>query len=390
MDSISYGRQYIDNKDISSVTQSLKKEKLTTGDQVDKFEKKIKKYLKCKYALTCNSGTSALFIAYQALGTNKKSNIIMPAINFVASYRVAKFFSSKIYLSDVDPVTGQMTPKNLVECIKKFNLKKIDIVNTMYLGGNPFYIKEFFKLKKKYNFLILEDSCHAFGARYYFKNKFFQVGSCKHADISTFSFHPLKTITTGEGGLITMNKVNYYKTAKLVRSHGIARDNDEYWKNKIEIEGMNFRLSDINAALGISQLKKINFFLKKRKELSNKYNFQLKKYHKFIFGLSNEDNNFYSSNHLKILHFNFKNLMCNKDDIFNFFLKKKIYLQFHYQSIKNYKIFNSKSVKLNGANKYIKTAISFPIHVNINDKELNYIFKSIEQLIKKYQKNEKK
>ena len=105
-----------------------------------------------------------------------------------------------------------------------------------------------------------------------------------------------------------MNNVNYYKTAKLVRSHGIERNNDEYWKNKIEIEGMNFRLSDINAALGISQLKKINFFLKKE-GIIQEVHFQLKKYNKFIFGLSNEDKNFYSSNHLKILHFNFKNLI---------------------------------------------------------------------------------
>jgi len=377
---ISYGRQYIDNKDIFSVTQSLKKEKLTTGNQVDKFEKKIKKYLKCKYALTCNSGTSALFIAYQALGTNKKTNIIMPAINFVASYRTARFFSSKIYLSDVDPVTGQMTPKNLVECIKKFNLKKIDIVNTMYLGGNPFYIKEFFKLKKKYNFLLLEDSCHAFGAKYYFKNKSFQVGSCKHADISTFSFHPLKTITTGEGGLITMNNVNYYKTAKLVRSHGIERNNDEYWKNKIEIEGMNFRLSDINAALGISQLKKLKTFNYKRRQIAKKYDDFLKQFSD-VFTLQKLSKSLTHSYQMYTclikpnLRSKFLNYMKQKGVEVSAHFVPPLHKQYYLKKYTRGKLVNTEYLS--------RSIITLPIYPNLKNSELKFVFKTIKNWYEK-------
>lgn len=384
MRTITYGKQYIDNKDILSVTKALKKDKITTGTEVKKFEEKIRKYLKCNYAVTCNSGTSALFIAFQALGVNKNSNIIIPSINFIASYRTAKFFSSNIFLSDVDPITGQMTPKLLLECIKKFGLKKVDVVITMYMGGNPYHVEELFKIKKKYDFYLLEDACHAFGAKYKYKNNFYKVGCCKHADISTFSFHPLKTITTGEGGVVTTNNLKIFNNAKLIRSHGIKRANKNYWKNKIEIPGMNFRLSDINAALGVSQIKKIDFFLNKRKKISEKYNLFIKNYSKYITVLSNKNEKFQSSNHLKVLHFNFKNLNCSKDDVFKFFIKKKIYLQFHYQLIKDYKIFNSKSVILKGAKKYEKSAISFPIHVNLKKKDIDIVLKSIHKLIYRY------
>ncbi len=386
MNIINYGSQFIDKSDIVSVSKTLKNEKITTGPKVKEFENKIKKFLNCKYAITCNSGTSALFIAYQALNVNKNSIIIMPSINFIASYRVAKFFTNNIFLSDVDSFTGQMTPELLSQCIKKYKLKKVDIVNTMYLGGNPYFIKEFYKMKKKFKFMIVEDSCHAFGAQYKIKNKTYKIGSCKHSDVSTFSFHPLKTITTGEGGLVTTNNKNLYLNSSLIRSHGIQRNFKSYWKNQIEIPGMNFRMSDLNAALGITQLRKVSFFIKKRRKISQKYNEYLGNFSNYIKPIQNTDKNFFSANHLKILHFNFKKLKCKKDDIFNFFLKRKIFLQFHYRSINEYKIFNSKSDVLNGARKYCSSAISFPIHPKLNAKQIDLIFNTLKNLIKKYKK----
>jgi len=386
MNHINYGSQFIDKFDILSVSKTLKNKNITTGPKVKEFENKLTKFLNCKFAITCNSGTSALFIAYQALNVNKNSIIIMPSINFIASYRVAKFFTDNIFLSDVDSFTGQMTPKLLVQCIKKHNIKKVDIVNTMYLGGNPYFIKEFHEMKRKLGFMIVEDSCHAFGAQYKVKNKTYKVGSCKHSDVSTFSFHPLKTITTGEGGLVTTNNKKIYLNSNLIRSHGIQKNLKSYWKNQIAIPGMNFRMSDVNAALGITQLKKVSYFLKKRRNISNKYNKYLKNLSNYIKPLQNIEKNFFSANHLKILHFNLKKLKCNKDDIFNFFLRKKIFLQFHYRSINEYKIFNSKSDILDGAKKYSSSAISFPIHLKLNTKQINFIFKTLRDLIKKYKK----
>ena len=203
---IPYGRQYIDKKDLSAVQQSLRNEKITTGAYVEKFEKKINQFLKCKYSVSCNSGTSALFLAFKAIDLNKNDKVIMPSINFISSYNIAKVFGAQIFLADVDKSTGQMTPDDIEDCCKKFKLKNVKALVVMYNGGYPQNADKFFKLKKKYGFKIIEDACHALGAEYVFKKKIYKIGSCKHSDISTFSFHPLKTITTGEGGLITSNK----------------------------------------------------------------------------------------------------------------------------------------------------------------------------------------
>ena len=202
---IPYGRQYIDNEDIKSLSRSLKQNKITTGPKIKEFEKKINIYLKSKYSLVCNSGTSAIFLALRAIDLKKGDTIIMPSINFISSYNVSKMLGARIYLADVDPYTGQITPKTIEECCKKFNLKRVKAVIVMYNGGYPQNVEKFIKLKKKFNFKIIEDACHALGAEYICKNKKLKVGSCKHSDVCTFSFHPLKTITTGEGGAVTTN-----------------------------------------------------------------------------------------------------------------------------------------------------------------------------------------
>ena len=168
---ISYGKQYIDNKDIKAVINSLKREKITTGKLVEKFEKKINNFLNCKFSVTCNSGTSALFLAFQAINLKKNDKIIMPSINFISSYNVAKLFGAKVFLADVDKSTGQMTPKDIYDCCKKFKLKKIKALVIMYNGGYPQNADKFQQFKKKLKCLIIEDACHALGAEYLIKKK---------------------------------------------------------------------------------------------------------------------------------------------------------------------------------------------------------------------------
>jgi len=137
MRAIPYGRQFVDSNDIKEVSKALKQDLITTGSYVKKFENKISKFLKVKYALSCSNGTAALHLAFMAINLKKNDVVIMPAINFIASYSMAKLMNAKIYLADVDPLTGQMTPKTLVDCINKHKIKKIKAVVTMYLGGYP-------------------------------------------------------------------------------------------------------------------------------------------------------------------------------------------------------------------------------------------------------------
>ena len=161
MKKIPYGRQYIDSQDIRIVSKALQEDLITTGRYVKKFEKKISDFLKVKYAVSCNSGTSALHLALMAINLKKDDVIIMPAINFIAVYNMARFMNAKIILSDVDALTGQMTPNLLLECIKNNKLKKIKAIITMYLGGYPENVVEFYKIKKKFKCYLIEDACHA-------------------------------------------------------------------------------------------------------------------------------------------------------------------------------------------------------------------------------------
>jgi len=383
MKTIHYGSPNIKIEDFDFLKKLVKSNFITQGKFVTEFENKLSKYLKCKYAASCNSGTSAIHMAFDALNINSKSIIIMPVINFISSYRIAKLMGAKVFLADVDCKTGQMTPKNIENCIRRHKLKKIDLLVTMYLGGDPINCVNFFQFKKKYGFKIMEDACHAFGAEYKHKNKFIKIGSCSHSDIAVFSFHAIKTITTGEGGALTTNNKKYYEKAKLFRTHGIVKKK-LYWKYSIQNFGMNYRLSDINCGLGISQLKRVNQLITRRKMIYEYYskNIEFLKEYCEISHISRETK---SANHLMILIFKFEKMKISKNSIFNFFKQNKIYLQYHYQQIHKYKIFSDKKLQLYpGAYKFNDSAISFPIHPNLKINDLNKIFVVLKKMIKKF------
>ena len=375
---IPYGKQSIGLEDISIVSKSLKKNKITTGNFVKNFEIKISNFLNSSNTLVCNSGTAGLHIVFESLGLRKGKNIIMPIINFISAYRIAKFLDAKIYFADVDEVSGQMTSEHILKCIKKNSLKKVDFVLTMYLGGYPEDFQNIYKLKKKYKFKLIEDACHAFGAKYMYQDKLYKVGCCKHADASVFSFHPLKTITTGEGGAVSFKSKKNFDIGKKFLSHGIERKKN-HWTYDIVKLGMNYRLSDINCALGISQLKKINKFIKKRKEIYKIYESFFLKYRKF-FSLPNYNNKNKPSYHLFIVHFNFKKIKIQKDKIFHYYLKNKIFLQQHYIPIFSFKIWNKKA-NFPGAKNYINSCFSFPIFYDLSKKEINHILAFTKKII---------
>ncbi|WP_440633372.1 aminotransferase class I/II-fold pyridoxal phosphate-dependent enzyme [Candidatus Pelagibacter sp. HIMB1485] len=376
MKNIPYGKQFIDNKDKKSVINSLSHDLITTGPYVEKFEKKIKKFLKCNYSYVCNSGTAAIHLAMLSIGLKKNDIILMPAVNFIASYNMAKSMQLKIYLVDVDEQTGQVTPGKIQECINYNKLKKIKALIVMYNGGYPENIEKIYKIKKKYNFFIIEDACHALGAEYKYKNKYYKVGSCKHADISTFSLHPLKTITSGEGGIITTNNHSIAKKITLFRSHGILRNKKMHWKYDIIENGYNYRLSDINCALGFSQLSKINFFLKKRKKIYEKYLNELKTFNLNLI-IPKYSSDIKSSFHLFIINILFHKLKKNKDHFMKYLLQKKVIAQQHYIPIYKFSIYKKKISSLIGSKKYYNNSISLPIYVNLSKKKQDKIIKII-------------
>jgi dTDP-4-amino-4,6-dideoxygalactose transaminase len=366
---IPYGRQYIDSQDIRFVSKALKEDLITTGHYVKKFETTVKNKLGSKFALTCSNGTSGLHLAFKAIDLKKNDIMVMPAINFVAAYNMSKIMGAKIFFADVDKFTGQMTPKTLLACIKKNKLKKIKAILTMYMGGYPENVLEFYQIKKKYKCFLIEDACHALGAKYKQNSKNIYIGSCKHSDIAVFSFHPVKTITTGEGGLVTTNNNLFYKRILEFRSHGIIRDKKSYhWKYNIYEPGFNYRLSDINCALGISQLKNIDLFINYRSRIFKFYRQNLKKIENIFLPNYNIKNK--SSYHLFIASINFKN--NTKNDLLNFYKKNKIMLQYHYIPVYKFSFFKKK-IKLPNCEYYYKNTLSFPIYYNLSFKVLKKI-----------------
>ena len=177
MANIYYNRQYIDSKDKQAVMKALNEDLITGGKNVRDFELKLKKNLNVKFAKSCINGTAALHMAYEAINLKKNDVLIMPVINFVAAYNMASLYGAKVFFADVDYLTGQMTPESLTDCIKKNKLRKIKAIITMYMGGYPENAIKFFQLKKRYNFLIIEDACHAFGASYDNANKKIRIAS---------------------------------------------------------------------------------------------------------------------------------------------------------------------------------------------------------------------
>ena len=381
MNIIPYGKQSIDNKDIKQVVKSLKEELLTSGKSVELFEKKIKNYLKSKFVLTCTSGTAAIHLALKSINLKKGDVVIMPSVNFISSYNISKILGAKVFLSDVDPITGQMTPGNVEECIKRNKIKKIKLLITMYLGGYPENILSFYNLKKKYKCYLMEDACHAFGASYSHKGKKFMIGSCKHSDISVFSLHPVKSITSGEGGVVATNDNNIFKKIKMFRSHGIIRKK-KHWSYDVVENGYNYRLSDINCSLGASQLSKINQFLNKRKLIYNNYNSYLIKFDSLMNTVKYNQSS-KPAFHLFLLSINFKKLKKNKDDFIKYLLKNKIKPQFHYIPIYKFKVFNEK-IKLkyfSGTETYYKNSLSIPIFYDLKLKDQSFIIKKIKKFI---------
>ena len=387
MEKINYNQQFLDKSDLREVQKSLKEKLITTGPYIKKLEDGLKKYLGTKNAIVCSSGTSAIFMALKSIKLESGDNIIIPAINFIASVNMSEVLGANIYLADVDNETGQMTPKTLKDCIKHNKLKKIKAVVTMYLGGSPNNVLEFYKLKKLFNFFLIEDSCHALGASYIYNKKTLKVGCSKHCDLSTFSLHPVKSITSGEGGIVTTNNNLLASRIKLLRSHGMYKkvNTNQYWKYDIKVPGFNFRLSDINAALAYSQLNKLNNFIIYRNTLYLKYLDKFKNISNIIKVIKHEERTI-SAHHLLIVLIDFKKLKINKDQLIEELIKSNIFPQFHYKPIYKFTCYKDlkKNYKFTNSENYYKNALSLPLYYNLSDRILNKVTNTIKKILIKY------
>lgn len=357
---IYYGKHSISSDDIKSVKKTLSSNFLTQGPIVDKFEKELSKKLSAKYTISCSTGTSALHLSCQALNLKKGDIVWTTPITFVASANAALLCGAKIDLIDIDKDNWNIDlfslRKKLEKSKKKFYPKILIVV---HLGGVSCDMEKLQKLSKKYKFKIIEDACHGIGGS--FNNH--KIGSCKYSDISTFSFHPVKNMTTGEGGAITTNSKKLYKYIKRLRHHGIERKNQYFYD--VKNISNNYRLSDINCSLGLSQLQKLEKFVSYRKKVADYYDKEIKSKTIIKREVNNKSN---SGHHLYIIRSTKIKNLKDKEKIFKIFKKNNIILGFHYIPMYFFSIFKKKfnPKKFPESNLYYFQAFSLPIFFNLS------------------------
>lgn len=321
---IPYGKQTINQNDIDSVLNVLNEnEMLTTGKYVPEFEKKISEYIGINYALAVNSGTAALHLATFALDIRDDDEVIVPAISFVASSNCVLYQGCKSVFCDINPETLCIDYKKIESLITP-KTKAIVIVD---MCGQPCDYDEIKEITDKYRLKIIHDAAHSIGAEY--KGK--KVGS--YADITCFSFHPVKNITTCEGGMMVTNNQEYYNRAKAFRTHGISRDFKEREKQNshyydMQHLGFNYRIPDLLCALGISQLTQLDEFVKRRNEIANMYDELFIELKEYLTPLSKK---YYSAYHIYIIKININKI--NRDDLFLHLKKNNIGANVHYMPI---------------------------------------------------------
>ena len=380
---INYGKQYLDKKDISAVVSVLKSDWLTQGPKVKEFETSLKNFFGAKYCSVVSNGTAALHLAVKAMGWKKGDYVFTTPNSFLATSNSILYVGAKPIFIDIDPLTFNINVKKLEEKIK-INKKKgrrlVGIIATDY-AGQPCDWKSLKIIGRKYGLKLINDNCHAIGASFY-KNKKY---ACKYADVVTQSYHPVKNLTTGEGGSILTNHKAIDKKVKLLRSHGVIKKmNKSPWSYEMLDLGFNYRLSDMSCALGLSQLKKVNKFVRKKQKIAQIYDKAFKNIKNIKIPLIKK--NIQHSYHLYPLRIEFDKFKISKESFFRILRKKNINLQVHYIPIflqpfykKNFK-FNVKDLK--NSIKFYKEEISLPIYYSLKRKEINYVINQIKKILK--------
>ena len=266
---IPYGMQWITDDDIEKVNEVLKSDFLTTGPVIQQFEQEFAKYVGAEYAVAVANGTAALHLAAKAIGTKEGSEVITTPMSFAATANCILYNSGK-------PIFADITERGLIdpaEVERKLTHSTAGIIPVHYMGL-PSELAEISRIAQDNDLFVIEDACHAIGAKY--RNN--AIGNCKHSDLAVFSFHPVKHITTGEGGMITTNRKDMYELLRILRTHGITKDpskfstnHNEPWYQEMQYLGFNYRLTDIQAALGLSQLSRIDQFVQRRREIAARY-----------------------------------------------------------------------------------------------------------------------
>lgn len=385
MKNIPYSRQVIDSADIKEVIKVLKSDWITQGPKIKEFEDALCKYTGAKYAVAVSNGTAALHIACLAAGIKKGDEIITSPITFLASANCILYCGGKPVFADICKDTINIDPE---EIGKKVN-KKTKAIIPVHFAGHPCDLEEIYKIAKKNNLIVIEDAAHALGAEY----KGSKIGACKHSNMTIFSFHPVKSITTGEGGAVLTNNKNLHKKLLLLRNHGVTKEKSMFkaknqestggWYYEMQELGFNYRITDIQCALGISQLKKVDKFIQRKRQIVKEYNKAFK--NNDFFDLPVEKTNIKSSWHLYPIRLKDK-YKEKKKEIFTKLREKGIGAQVHYIPVYYQPYYQRLGYKKNlciHANDFYQSAVSFPLYSTMANQDIKRAMKTFLNILRK-------
>lgn len=361
-----YSRQKIEQDDIDAVVHALQDSILTGGKTTEKFEDELARYVGSKYAVSFSSGTAALHSAYFAAGIDKTSEFITTPISFAATTNAGVYLGGKPKFVDIN-FDGNINYKKIEE---KITEKTKAIVPIDY-GGNPCNIEEIVAIGKKHTIPVIQDGAHSLGST--INNK--KIGSI--ADMTAFSFHPVKPITTLEGGAVTTDNEEFYQKLKLFRSHGIVKKS--LWNQDMVDLGFNYRLNDVACALGISQLKKLDSFIGSREKIANFYDHEIPKIDRL--SIIKVESTKGSSRHLYPILLD-RSLWCSKEDIFIKLQERGVGVQVHYKPIYSHSYYKKTvNEKLTNAEDFYRAEISIPCHQAMSMEEAKKVVQILKEVI---------
>jgi hypothetical protein len=375
---IPYGKQHITDDDIDAVVTALKSDFLTQGPKIAEFEKKFADYIGCKYAVAVSNGTAALHLCTLSLNVNSTSRVITSPITFAASANCIRYCNGEVFFADIDPKTYLLDINKVRALLEKHPKGYFNGIIPVDFAGNAVNLEEYRKLADEFGCWIIEDACHAPGG--YFidsKNNKQSCGNGNFADLAIFSFHPVKHIACGEGGMITTNDENLYNKLIKLRTHGITKDpnlmhkNDGGWYYEMQELGYNYRITDFQAALGTSQLTRADEGLIRRKKIAETYfdafknNSHIKRQSGIVEG---------HAYHLYIIETE------NRKELYDYLRTKNIFCQVHYipvHTLPYYKSLGWKDGDFQLAENYYNGCLSLPMYPTLTEQEQTFVINSI-------------
>lgn len=377
---IPYGSQWIGPEDIKAVSDVLKTALITQGPQIEEFEKALARYCGAKYAVAVSSGTAALHLAYLSAGIGRRDEVITTPLTFAATANTIYFCGAKPVLADIDPKTLNIEPKEIENKLTK----RTRVIAPVDFAGLPCDYDEIKCLAKKHNLLVIEDACHALGAEY--KGK--RVGSL--SDMTVLSFHPVKAITTGEGGMVLTNNRMFYEKMRIFRHHGIVKKPEKGgWYYDIAKPGYNYRITSFQCALGLSQLKKLDKFVARRREIVEMYNKAFSDIDEII--IPPEPDYAKSAWHIYPVQFKLEKLKAGRKGLFDEFREQGIGVQVHYTPVHLLsfyrKEFGYKAGDYPSAENYSKRALTLPLFPKMTNGQAQRVIRVTKRIIEKYKRS---